>query len=90
MGIFENIELEEREVNIAPGDLLVFYTDGLTEAMDEEHHLFGEQRLHAVITAHPKASAQELLDAIMTAVYTFTNLAPQSDDLTLFVVKRQN
>jgi sigma-B regulation protein RsbU (phosphoserine phosphatase) len=90
LGIFENIELEEREVNIAPGDLLVFYTDGLTEAMDEQHRLFGEERLHAVIAAHPAASAQQLLEAIVAAVHTFTNLAPQSDDLTLFVVKRQN
>jgi serine phosphatase RsbU (regulator of sigma subunit) len=90
LGIFDKIELEERDVNLAPGDLLVFYTDGLTEAMDEQHRLFGEERLHAVIAAHPKASAQQLLEAIVAAVHTFTDLAPQSDDLTLFVVKRQN
>lgn len=89
LGIFENIELEKHEVTITPGDMLVFYTDGLTEAMDEEHRLFGEERLKAIISAYPEASAHHLLDAIVAAVHTFTDHAPQSDDLTLFVVKRQ-
>lgn len=90
LGIFENIELEERQIEVASGDLLVFYTDGVTEAMNSEHRLFGEERLEAVITAHRQASAQELLEAIVEAVYAFTDQAPQSDDLTLFVVKRQH
>jgi sigma-B regulation protein RsbU (phosphoserine phosphatase) len=88
LGIFEFIELEDQEVHIAPGDLVVFYTDGVTEAMDNQHQLFGEERLHAVINAHPGVSAEQLLDAIMDAVHTFTSNAPQSDDLTLFVIKR--
>lgn len=89
LGIFEHIDLDEYEITIALGDLVVFYTDGVTEAMDAEHQLFGEERLEAVITAHPEANAQQLLDAIVAAVHTFTDHAPQSDDLTLFVVKRQ-
>jgi len=88
LGIFEDIELEEREVNIAPGDLVVFYTDGITEAMDSSHQLFGEERLRAVITANPEVTAQQLLQDIINAVYTFMGNAPQADDLTLFVIKR--
>jgi serine phosphatase RsbU (regulator of sigma subunit) len=88
LGIFEDLELAEFELDLAPGDLLVFYTDGVTEAMDAHHQLFGEERLEAVITANPAATPDEMLQAIVTAVYTFTNGAPQADDLTLFVVKR--
>jgi serine phosphatase RsbU (regulator of sigma subunit) len=50
--------------------------------------LFGEDGLRAAMTANPKASAQEVLEAIVQAVNTFTGNTPQSDDLTLFVVKR--
>jgi serine phosphatase RsbU (regulator of sigma subunit) len=50
--------------------------------------LFGEDGLRAAVTAKPKASAQEVLEAIVQAVNTFTGNTPQSDDFTLFVVKR--
>jgi sigma-B regulation protein RsbU (phosphoserine phosphatase) len=88
LGIFEDIKLEEREVNLAPGDLVVFYTDGVTEAMDADQFLFGEDRLRAVVIANPQTTAQQLLQAIVDAVQAFTGNAPQSDDLTLFVIKR--
>jgi sigma-B regulation protein RsbU (phosphoserine phosphatase) len=74
LGLFYDIDLEEREISVAPGDLLVFYTDGVTEAM--------------AVTAKPKASAQEVLEAIVQTVNTFTGNTPQSDDITLFVAKR--
>jgi serine phosphatase RsbU (regulator of sigma subunit) len=90
LGIFEEIDLEEREIEIAPGDVLVFYTDGITEAMDVNHRLFSEERLMALINAHPEASPQKLLEAIISAVHTFTGPAPQSDDLTLYVIRRKN
>jgi serine phosphatase RsbU (regulator of sigma subunit) len=88
LGLFSDIVLEEREISVAPGDLLVFYTDGVTEAMNADKQLFGEDGLRAAMTANPEASAQEVLDGIMQAVNTFTGNTPQSDDLTLFVVKR--
>jgi sigma-B regulation protein RsbU (phosphoserine phosphatase) len=88
MGLFYDIDLEEREISVAPGDLLVFYTDGVTEAMNADKQLFGEDGLRAAVTAKPKASAQEVLDAIVQAVNTFTGNTPQSDDIALFVVKR--
>jgi sigma-B regulation protein RsbU (phosphoserine phosphatase) len=90
LGIFEDLELAEFEIDLAPNDLLIFYTDGVTEAMNANHQLFGEERLEAVIVANPTASAAQMLQAIVEAVYAFTGDAPQADDLTLFVVKRQN
>ena len=88
LGIFGDIELEEREIQVSPGDLLVFYTDGVTEAMDARRDLFGEERLQATVAANARASAQEVLDAILDAVREFTGDVEQSDDLTLFVIRR--
>ncbi len=90
LGIFEDVELEEQTVNLKHGDFLVFYTDGITEAMNGSHQLFGEERLQAVIGDHATAGPQELIAAIVAAVQDFTGGAPPTDDLTLFVVKRQN
>lgn len=88
LGIFEEVELEEHTVTLASGDALVFYTDGITEAMNDDHQLFGEERLQKVICRHAAGSPQEMIGAIVAAVQTFTGGAPPSDDLTLFVVKR--
>jgi sigma-B regulation protein RsbU (phosphoserine phosphatase) len=88
LGAFQGIELEEREIVMAPGDLVVFYTDGVTEAMDASRELFDEERLRAVVAANSGASAQQVLDAIVDAVRGFTGDLPQSDDLTLLVVRR--
>jgi sigma-B regulation protein RsbU (phosphoserine phosphatase) len=88
LGIFEDLELAEFEIDLSPGDLLVFYTDGVTEAMNDHHQLFGEERLAAVIATNPAATPGQMLQAIVEAVNTFTGGAPQTDDLTLFVVKR--
>jgi serine phosphatase RsbU (regulator of sigma subunit) len=89
LGILEDIELEEREIDVAPGDVLVFHTDGVTEAMDIVGQQFGEERLQAAVAVTPNASAQEIVAAVVYAVRAFTGDAPQSDDLTLLVVKRR-
>jgi len=88
LGVLEDIELEEREIDVAPGDLLVFYTDGVTEAMNTGGQQFDGERLRAAVAANPDASAQQILSAVVDAVRAFTGDAPQSDDLTLFVAKR--
>jgi sigma-B regulation protein RsbU (phosphoserine phosphatase) len=88
LGIFQEIELDEGEIDVGPGDYLVFYTDGVTEAMDRNHRPFEQKRLEAAIAACSRGSAQEVLEAIVGAVREFTGEIPQSDDLTLFVVRR--
>jgi sigma-B regulation protein RsbU (phosphoserine phosphatase) len=90
LGTFEDVEQKEHEISVAPGDLLVFYTDGVTEAMDADGHLFGEERLRAALAADPDASAQQALQAVVDAVNAFTGDTPQSDDCTLCVVKRHS
>ena len=88
LGVLEDIELEEREIDVAPGDLLVFYTDGVTEAMDDGGQQFGKERLRQVLAANADGSAQEVLAAVEDAVRAFTGNTPQSDDIALFVVRR--
>jgi sigma-B regulation protein RsbU (phosphoserine phosphatase) len=88
LGVLEEIQLEEREVFIKPGDFLVFFTDGVTEAMDLSHNEYAIERLRAATTREPQASAKTILWNIIHAVNDFTLDAPQSDDFTLFVVKR--
>jgi len=92
LGILDNVELEEAEIEIAPGDVLVFYTDGVTESMTGNYEEFGMGRLKATVAsaldAQVNASATIIVDAILDAVKSFTGAAPQFDDFTLFIVRR--
>jgi sigma-B regulation protein RsbU (phosphoserine phosphatase) len=93
LGVLPQIELPQHEVMISPGDVLLFYTDGVTEAMTADFEEFGEERLQTAVSvalaAHPSATAQEILEAVRQAIRIFTGNAPQHDDFTLFVVKRE-
>jgi len=88
LGVFERVRMGEERVDMEPGDFLVCYTDGVTEAMNANHELFGEARLEQAVAAVPYDTAQAMLEAIVRAVQAFTGDLPQSDDLTLFVVRR--
>jgi serine phosphatase RsbU (regulator of sigma subunit) len=89
LGAFQDVELPEQAIDVRPGDILVFYTDGVTEARNPNGDLFGEERLRATVQANADASPQQLQETIVTAVEGFADGTPLSDDLTLFVVKRQ-
>lgn len=88
LGAFENVQIEDRRFSIAAGDALLFYTDGITEAMDAEGDFFGEARLVEVFRTYATGSAQEIATAIVDATNEFTRDTEQSDDVTFFVVKR--
>jgi sigma-B regulation protein RsbU (phosphoserine phosphatase) len=83
------VELEEREIDVSPGDVLMFYTDGVTEAMDAGGRPFGVERLRAAVAADPDASAEQIVSAVEQALGAFTGDAPQSDDVALFVLRRR-
>ncbi len=89
LGAFADLELEEGAIDVAPGDVLVLYTDGVTEARSPGGDLFDEERLLAAVEAQAGASAQQIVDAIVARVDAFADDRQQADDLTLFVVKRQ-
>jgi sigma-B regulation protein RsbU (phosphoserine phosphatase) len=88
LGVLEDIELEDRQIIIDPGDLLVFYTDGISEALDGRGDVFGIDRLSDALRRSSGASAQDVLNDIVSHVEAFVGDMPQSDDLTLFVVRR--
>ncbi len=71
----------------SPGDLFVFYSDGITEARSPAGEFFGEQRLAETIRNHRKASARQLNERIMTAVEAFTETSKLLDDATCVVVR---
>ncbi|MBL7184329.1 MAG: serine/threonine-protein phosphatase, partial [Anaerolineae bacterium] len=87
LGIIEDIELERREVELAEGDVVVFYTDGVTEAINERTEEFGQARLAQVIVENRDLAAQELIDGINEEVTAFIGGEPQFDDFTLVVLK---
>jgi sigma-B regulation protein RsbU (phosphoserine phosphatase) len=71
-----------------PGDFIVFYTDGVTEAINEDQQLFSQERFEGVIMEQRKASAGEILTAIERAVADFTGATAPYDDITLLIAKR--
>jgi serine phosphatase RsbU (regulator of sigma subunit) len=90
LGAIEEIDLPEAAIDVAPGDLLLFYTDGVTEAMDTQGDMFGEERLaHVVATAAAGGTgAVGVIDAVVGAVRIFSAGTPQADDLTVIVIGR--
>ncbi len=89
LGVLEEIKLHEAEVALAPGDLLVCYTDGVTEAIDEALQEFGVERLRALIAAQRALGAEALVEAITDAVSRHGQGQPPFDDVTLVVFKRE-
>jgi sigma-B regulation protein RsbU (phosphoserine phosphatase) len=71
MGVFKDARFIEERVNISKGDILVLYTDGITEVINAEEDEFGEERLEEIVARNDSRPAQELLDLIMTAVTEF-------------------
>ena len=88
LGAFGVLDLEDRRIAMTPGDLLVLYTDGVTEARDRRGRLFGERRLGRAVTGAAEGSANDVADAVLDTVMTFAGDVPLPDDLTLLVVKR--
>lgn len=86
LGTFDGATYEERVVPLAPGDVVVFYTDGLTEARREGEE-YGPARLAAQVEAAATAAAAELGERILSDVDAFLGDARRADDLTLVVVK---
>ena len=83
LGIFDDIEVEEGEVSLRPGDWLFFYTDGVTEAFSMNDEMFGTKRLYNLLLGKKYTSSKELLDEIEGAVYEFIKGTELSDDITL-------
>jgi sigma-B regulation protein RsbU (phosphoserine phosphatase) len=89
LGVLHDVNWRQGVVQLAPGDTLVLYTDGITEAQDERREFFQEDRLKESLIANRGRPAEALRDAILGAVSEFVGDAPQSDDIALAVVVRE-
>jgi serine phosphatase RsbU (regulator of sigma subunit) len=88
LGVFPEASYESGTVNLHPGDLLVLYTDGVTEAQDPEGDMYSEERLVETVLRHRDASAEEMHAHILEDVRVFQNGRDPDDDLTLILLKR--
>ncbi len=88
LGIVEEFPFEEEEIGLEKGSTLVAYSDGITEARNGEAVLFGEERLLDLIARQRGGTARELGDAIIGAVRSFAGNCPQSDDMTIVIIRR--
>jgi sigma-B regulation protein RsbU (phosphoserine phosphatase) len=87
MGLFEDWHCEIAEVQLAPGDTLVLYTDGITEATNADGEEFGESRLLATLGSNFHLPVGPLLQAIVEAVQQFSRGSEQQDDITLVIAR---
>ena len=88
LGIMDDMTYDEATTTLAEGDMIVLYTDGITEAMNARGDLFDKERLMAAVHGASPADARALIDAILAAVRDFTGDTPQADDLTIVTVRR--
>jgi sigma-B regulation protein RsbU (phosphoserine phosphatase) len=89
LGVKGEYHWKQKFVTLAPGDVLVLYTDGVTEAQDPQGDLFEMPRLQEVVRRTAGRSAKTILDAILNEVQRFTAGAPGQDDIAIVVIRRK-
>jgi len=87
LGVLEDAHYEERPVALHPGDVVVMYTDGISEAEDEHAEQFGPARIEQVVRANAAHTARELTQDIVAAVLDWAGAKGPGDDLTLIVLR---
>lgn len=88
LGMFEDFNWKRVSIQIDPGDVLLLYTDGVTEAQDTKNELFGEERLIEIAKNNPGHTADALRRSVIAGINNFVGDAPQADDITLIILKR--
>jgi sigma-B regulation protein RsbU (phosphoserine phosphatase) len=87
LGVFRDTRYHEYYLTMTPGDLLVLYTDGVTEANNSHGEEFGRERLAAAVRKHRKLGARELITTVHKEVLDWTEGLGATDDVTFFVIK---
>ena len=89
LGIVPDIKFKQRSISLLPGDTLIMYTDGVTEANNDKSELFGMERLQKACADIQGRTATEVTDVIFKAVKDYAGNAPQFDDITCINLVRQ-
>ncbi|MBO4401470.1 MAG: SpoIIE family protein phosphatase [Selenomonadaceae bacterium] len=88
LGVIEDLNFAQKSITLEAGDEIFLYTDGVTEAMNEAHELFGEKALQEALNGQPlEASPKETIEAVLAAVRAHAGAAEQSDDITMLTLK---
>jgi sigma-B regulation protein RsbU (phosphoserine phosphatase) len=87
LGLFEAATFEEETVQLKPGDVIIVFSDGVTEAMNAAGDEFTDDGLLASLSAHRSKDPQAVIDGVIADVRTFCGDAQQSDDLTILMVR---
>jgi sigma-B regulation protein RsbU (phosphoserine phosphatase) len=88
LGVLPQFTFEQSALTFEIGDLLVIYTDGISEAMNSALDEYGEDRLHRFVRDHQDAPSAKLIDQIFDDVKLFCGEAPQTDDMSMIVMRR--
>lgn len=88
LGVDETSQFDQRTIQLDPGDLIILYTDGVTDATNAAEQEFGADRLRQAVFEKRRNSARETVAALKDALYEFGDTAPQFDDITVVAVKR--
>ncbi len=87
LGMFPGFIFEDKEITLEKGDQIIFYTDGITEAMNVDGELYGEARLIEFVQETIKAGDKDLVTTLVDSVHEFSKGIPQSDDITCLVIR---
>ena len=87
MGIFPDAVYETASISLKAGDVLTFYSDGVTEARSPGGDEYGEERLEAFLRTHQELPPEKLVNALIGDVQKFTSAAQLADDVTVVVIR---
>ena len=88
VGAIQDMKYHDETLTLKPGETLVMFTDGVNEAMNADYKEYGDDRLKACLMAHTGDNCRQLIDAVRADVAAFVGDMEQSDDITLFTLKR--
>ena len=88
LGMFDFASYQSRTLHLCKGDILVVYSDGLTDAQNQREEMFGEERLLEIIRQEAPYGGQALEQRFLKAIGEFTQGMPQTDDITFVVVEK--
>jgi sigma-B regulation protein RsbU (phosphoserine phosphatase) len=88
--MFPHFTYEQESLPLGDDCLLVAYSDGVTEAMNATEEMFGEERIAALVDQYKHAPAAEIIDQLVAAVRKHAAGYPQSDDITVVIVRRKS
>ena len=88
LGFIDDVEYSEDTIELMKGDMIVVYSDGISEAMDHKEEEYSEERLDKLLSEIRGESSSEIIEKIFQSVTEYAGEVPQFDDMTMVVLKR--